>query len=293
MKVLVLGSSGMLGHKVFELLSKNSKLTVIGTTRNKLEDKNTKTFIAGIDSVASLIEEIQPHYLINCVGIIKPNISENNLNSKINAIQINSHFPLEIIKAIKDKAIRVIQIGTDCVYSGSKGDYSEIAQHDALDVYGKTKSLGEAQDVKLMFIRCSIIGPEKTNKISLLEWFLNQPLNAKIQGYRNHIWNGISTLHFARLCETLITTSNFESGIFHFLPRDKVSKDLLLTHFSRHFGRDDIQIDSRDAAQAIDRSLSTLKPEFNLKLWKLMGYVDIPKIEDLVREMAVDYKLTH
>ena len=77
--------------------------------------------------------------------------------------------------------IKVIQIGTDCVYSGKKGLYSETDKHDPLDVYGKSKSLGEVFDGSALIIRCSIIGPEfKKQKSFLFEWFLNQHVDCVI-----------------------------------------------------------------------------------------------------------------
>ena len=98
----------------------------------------------------------------------------------------------------------MIQIATDCVYSGKTGGYNEDSLHDALDAYGKTKSLGEVRSSTFLNIRSSIIGPEINHKVLLLEWFLKQPKGAVLNGFSNHLWNGVTTLQFAELCLTII-----------------------------------------------------------------------------------------
>jgi len=107
---------------------------------------------------------------------------------------------------------KVLQIATDCVYSGKTGNYDEAAKHDALDVYGKTKSLGEVNARHVLNIRCSIIGPELKGRLSLLEWFLSQPTGARVNGYAHHQWNGITTLQFAELCVMLMRGRTLQSG---------------------------------------------------------------------------------
>lgn len=206
--------------------------------------------------------------VVNCIGLIKPYCTDVEA-----AIRVNALFPHTLPKG-------TIQIATDCVYSGKKGNYVETDPHDALDVYGKTKSLGEAPHIKNL--RCSIIGPEIKGKTSLLEWFLQQKT---ANGFTNHYWNGITTLAFSRICQGIIREGIELPNVQHVVPADKVTKARLLRIISNAYARE-IPVYDLDADEACDRTLSTLNPELNELIWKAAGYEKIPTIQELVEEMA-------
>jgi len=63
----------------------------------------------------------------------------------------------------------------------------------------------EAWSGSVFHLRASIIGPEPKAHVSLLDWFLGQKKDAAVNGFTNHQWNGVTTLHFARLCHGIIT----------------------------------------------------------------------------------------
>jgi dTDP-4-dehydrorhamnose reductase len=201
MKILVLGSTGMLGRYVYKYLSLNKGLHVFHINRYNKEY---------FDNYFSSDEF---DYVINCIGVIKPRINENDDNSVKNAININSLFPYELSEYCEDKC-KIIHVTTDCVFSGklSIGQvYDELSVHDATDVYGKSKSLGELKSH--MTLRTSIIGEEVKNKYSLVEW-LKKSKNLVVNGYVNHIWNGVTCLQFAKICEEIITKDKFTKGVY-------------------------------------------------------------------------------
>ncbi|MFX0073103.1 MAG: dTDP-4-dehydrorhamnose reductase family protein, partial [Candidatus Hermodarchaeota archaeon] len=212
--ILVLGISGMLGSMVFDYLSKNKDLNVYGTVRNS-KYKKERIFLFDAYDISQLEREdilkLKIEYIINCIGITKPFSKDDDPEGVIRAIKINSDFPWELAKYAKKYNLKIIQIGTDCVYSGKKGNYVETDTHDPLDVYGKSKSLGEVFDGSTLIIRTSIIGPEfKKETTFLFEWFLNQSERGTIGGFEHHIWNGITTLQFAQICEKIISTGIFD-----------------------------------------------------------------------------------
>ena len=231
--ILVLGVSGMLGSMVFDYLSKNPNINVYGTVRNsKFLDK--KIYLFDANDISQLEDEqflnLKIEYIINCIGITKPFSKDDDPEGVKRAIRINADFPWKLTSYAKKYNIKIIQIGTDCVYSGKRGKYVENDPHDPLDVYGKTKSLGEVFDGPMLIIRCSIIGPEfKKETTFLLEWFLNQPNEGTIGGFEHHIWNGVTTLQFAQLCEKIMVSNLFtqlkqKSFIYHFTPNNTVNK---------------------------------------------------------------------
>jgi dTDP-4-dehydrorhamnose reductase len=270
--ILVLGTSGMLGSMVFDYLSRNPNFEVYGTVRNEkfLEER---LFLFDANEISRLKDkqftDLKIEYFINCIGITKPFSKDDDPIGVKRAISINADFPWKLSSYAKSNNIKLIQIGTDCVYSGKKGKYNENDLHDPLDVYGKTKSLGEVFDGSMLIIRCSIVGPEfKKEKNFLLEWFLNQPNEGKIGGFEHHIWNGVTTLQFAQLCEEIIQSESYDrlvkkSYIHHYVPNNTVNKYQLMHIFNDIFEKK-LEIDRvNKPEQKVDRSLETIYSDLN------------------------------
>lgn len=288
-KVLVLGASGMLGSMVTKVLSGYSDLQVIGTSRTfqyreQIPPKaGWRYFDAEVERFAEVLDGAD--WVINCVGVIKPMIDESSTNSVLNAININSMFPHKLALAAELRGINIIQIATDCVYSGSSGLYSENSPHDATDVYGKTKSLGEVKMSNVYNLRCSIIGPEKGSNKSLLEWVLHQPQGATINGYTNHLWNGITTHAFAKLCYGVIQDGLGLGNSIHIIPEDIVSKYELLQIITDSYGRKDIKVVPTEAPVEINRTLKTMSISVGGWVWEIAGYSKPPTVEQMIKDM--------
>jgi dTDP-4-dehydrorhamnose reductase len=274
-RVAVLGKTGMLGSTVYNILKSTTKYDVIGTTRKELDVQSVS-----INDLKIILKNCD--YIINCIGLIKPYIHDNNHIEVEHAININALFPYKLA-AINEA--KIIQIATDCVYDGIKGNYVETDKHNALDVYGKTKSLGEVRTENFLNLRCSIIGFETSNKKSLLEWFINQDSSARINGYQNHFWNGITTIAFAKICKGIIENNKWFYGLQHILPNDVITKAGLLKVFAETFNRKDIVINNIDAEERINRSICTENALRNKELWMMAGYNKIPDIDELVAEL--------
>jgi dTDP-4-dehydrorhamnose reductase len=224
-------------------------------------------------------------FVINCIGIIKPYINDSDPTQTETAFEINGAFPNRLEAWASKHGVKVIQIATDCVFSGSKGNYLESSEHDALDVYGKSKILGEASGPSMMHLRVSIIGPEVDRSSSLLEWVRNQPENAEISGYTDHFWNGITSLHFAKIARGIIENDIFEAGVFHVLPKDSVTKSELVGMIAKYLGRSDIKVKPTVTGANINRTLGTSNPAKNNTLWLSAGYESPPSIAQMVSEL--------
>ena len=282
MKVLVLGASGMLGSTVFNFLKQDSALHVVGTS--SAGGDNLTRFNVKTDALHELLFKNIPDFIINCIGIIKPEINESIESSVENAISINSIFPRTLYNAAESS--RIIQIATDCVYQGLSGDYLENSLHDATDVYGKTKSLGEIHGENFLNLRCSIIGREINKKKSLIEWVLSQQRSASLTGYDNHSWNGVTTLTFSKVVHGIITSSesHFDSSLQHLVPSNIVTKFELLCKIRSIFDRNDLTIHSAPAPISTNRTLSTNFATVNKNLWQAANYVTIPSVQDMLDE---------
>jgi len=285
-KVLILGSSGMLGKMVSNYFISQNENEVVVTSRKNSGDKITTKniyFDALNDKLEVIISEVKPEYVINCIGAIKPNIDEQNNTSVKNAFYINSYFPIYLSQLSILYNFKYIQIGTDCVFSGNKGNYSENSYQDAIDIYGKSKIPGEIQAKNKILIRSSIVGPESGNGKSLLNWFLNNT-NNKIFGFSNHLWNGVTTLNFAKVAFGVVNEGKFNSGVYHLVPSDIVTKYELLKIFQKNFLKD-ILIEEKNSEIEINRHLKTVYLDKNIDLWNNGGYKTIPTIDENIEEL--------
>jgi dTDP-4-dehydrorhamnose reductase len=280
-KVLILGATGMLGSACHSVLSNSKEIEIFKTSRTN--QAGYLCFDAQSDNVSELIESTNPDWIVNCIGVIKPYINEKSAESRMNAIKINGLFPEHLASSTNQP---IIQIATDCVYSGRKGNYVESDTHDATDVYGKTKSLGEMPAENFKHLRASIIGPEVGRSTSLLEWFRNQPKDASLNGFTDHLWNGVTTHHFGLIAKGVIEQDFYDFNMTHLVPQDKVSKAQLLRIFAEVYGRPDVIINDTKSPETIDRTLATENKEINKKLWEMAGYEVPPTVEKMVREQA-------
>lgn len=291
MKIAILGQSGMLGSMVFSYFFRNTDFRLLVTTRKSstavISNRVEYFLLDASESIENgLVDALnQCNYIINCIGLIKTHIRPGYIADTKKAIQVNSIFPHKLFSVLHNNGPKIIQIATDCVYSGVEGKYAEDAMHDAYDVYGKTKSLGEIDAENFLNLRCSIIGPEIKNKKSLLEWFVNQEHNAIVNGYMNHIWNGITTYHFAKVIHGIMKNNIWYDSTQHLIPADSVSKLQLLRMFADKYSRQDICIEETDDNISIDRSLTTIYPERNMNFWRNAGYQKLPTIVEMIREM--------
>lgn len=291
-RILVLGASGMLGSTVVRWLTSTGQFEVHATCRSADSAKHLSATQPGVEvhNLDATSGEPLPlrgmDWVVNAIGVIKPYIHDDNRDEVERAIRVNALFPLQLAREAEASGVRVIQIATDCVYSGREGKYVESAPHDATDAYGKTKSLGEVPSPHMTHLRCSIIGPELGRGVSLLSWFLNQPKDASVNGFRNHEWNGITTLHFARLCGGIVERDLALPQTLHVIPGNDISKEMLLRGFADAYGRSDITVHGVDAQTRIDRRLRTEQAEENAKVWKAAGYNSPPSVEQMIVEMA-------
>ena len=290
--ILVLGANGMLGKMVSLYLKSNNELNVFVTSRSKnsfIEENFEKKYsnFQLSDNYYDNLKKIVNNkidFIVNCIGVIKPKIDENNPVSIQETILTNSYFPIDLQNLAFENQIKYIQIGTDCVFSGNDGSYTETSFMDATDLYGKSKMVGEIEGTNKSLIRSSIIGPEQSKGFSLMNWFLNNT-QQEISGYKNHLWNGVTTLNFAKVVEGFILSNEFNFKTQHLIPKNTITKANLLEEFKKHFNKD-IGIKHIDAEEIIDRTLLTNNEQVNEKLWKCAGYSSIPTVEENIEELA-------
>jgi dTDP-4-dehydrorhamnose reductase len=190
MKVCVLGHRGMLGHTVARFLAESGR--DILTVSNRYSPEAPEPFL---DEVVSL----NPDWCVNAIGLApRGDVSAESL------MAINGDLPAALSSALPTSC-GLIHPSTDGVFSpqGVNRSFDEIP--DATDDYGVSKQQAEAalNRENDFVIRCSIIGPDPPGPPrNLLSWFLNA--EGSVDGYSNHLWNGITTLQSARLASDIL-----------------------------------------------------------------------------------------
>jgi len=294
-RVLVLGGTGMLGSMVATVLSREScfeltigvrDLAVASRFRARLPGVHWLAFDAEGELGQLLERGGQPEWIVNAIGITKPLIREEHPGEVSRAISINAAFPYRLARWAEERGTRVLQIATDCVYAGTERGYVETHPHDAHDVYGKTKSLGEVRSPTMHHLRCSIIGPEPKDFKFLVEWFRRQPRNARVNGFVNHEWNGITTLQFARICRGIIAQKITLPHLQHVVPSDSATKAELLRMVAETYDRLDVQIVDANAPKTVTYVLDTRDQELNKNLWRAAGYDAPPSLRAAIAEMS-------
>jgi dTDP-4-dehydrorhamnose reductase len=280
MKVLILGANGMIGNAVMREFSNQAAIECLGTVRSKstkdLFDVNiAKYLVSGIDvreegHLQTLFKKFQPDEVINCIGLVKQHV---NANDPLSAIKLNTLFPHQLAKLCLEFGGRLIQMSTDCVFSGHRGDYVEGDMADANDLYGRTKYLGEVKSPHALTLRTSTIGHELQGSQGLLEWFLAQ--KGQCNGYTRAIFSGIPTVLLAKLIRTKIVTNRSLSGLYH-VSSSPISKYNLLKLIAAEYGKEIEVLPSEELI--INRSLNS--DRFS----KETGWV-APSWELMIKEM--------
>lgn len=286
-KIAILGSTGMIGSGITQEFARQglavtefnrSGKSVVSSNHNQKFD--ALNFSESDDF--NVFNEFD--YIINLSGVIRHKISRESASEIENAIKVNSIFPRELDNFAENANVKIIQIGTDCVFSGRKGNYLESDSFDPTDYYGYTKVLGEAALKNTMTLRVSVVGVERESTTELLNWVLKHPPKSTVQGYVNHIWNGVTPLHLAGLLLGVINEDFFFKGVQHVVPGNKVNKYQLVELISRVFNRDDLEIVETTTSVSVDRSLDSQNLTRNARLWHASGYDAPPKIEDMIAE---------
>jgi len=268
-KIIVLGSLGMAGHIMIEVLKNTKRYQVYGVARQIGKNVDMILDVKNFNSLEIYLNKIQPDYIINCIGVLVSQ-SQNDLPS---AVLLNSYLPNFLSQLGNKLNYKLVHISTDCVFSGKNGQYTEISYRDGEDNYARTKALGEIVNNKDLTIRTSIIGPElKVDGTGLLDWFLKQ--NQPINGYTKAYWSGVTTLELAKA--TISFLEQDIKGLYHLCPSEKISKYELLKLFSKIWSKKIEILPFED--YNIDKSLLCTREDFSYPL---------PIFEKMLQELKV------
>ena len=232
-KILIVGSSGMVGKVIFKYLQSHFPNETFGTSRNK-EELDENIFYLNVETCETDLKIIKKNigqitYIINCIGVLRDYKSFKEL------ILANALLPHTLETFAKDNSCFLIHISTDAVFSPFAGNVNESSEVSPVDFYGKSKLLGETTIEEAITIRTSFIDYEKDMNKGLLATAIK---NNIVSGYTNQLWTGCTAVQFAQFCESIMKPHVFinlrkKSNIYHFVPIGPLSKFAILKSFTR------------------------------------------------------------
>ena len=239
MSTLILGGDGMLGFYLAEILEDSIPL------------KGRTVDISDPASIDSHITE-KTRWIVNCIGCIphrNPYLAD--------MILANSIFPQTLFFHLRDKfpSIRLLHITTDCVFQSSD-PARQFSESDApsagISGYGVSKWCGEPKGCQI--IRTSIIGEETKNFLGLVERV--KSAEREMDGWTDHIWNGVTCLSLAKLIQKIIAENIVWTGPRHIFSPEPFTK-YLLVNYIRTFYNPDLVVHPTSTGTVVNRQLTT------------------------------------
>lgn len=223
--ILVLGSRGMLGQMVTRFFTNDLGYNLI--------EYNHRFELESLSNHIQFFQNLRDTVVVNCIGRIKQKSSDPS-----SLFFTNSYLPSFLIYYLDESNLFVLP-STDCVFQGfNETPYRKMGFRDASDDYGISKIL--AEDVTLraknfIILRVSIIGPDSHSTAGLMSWFLNLNKSNAIDGYVNHMWNGITTLEWCKQLELCLRNNLY--GLHQLGTNEPISKYHLLQLLNTQYNR--------------------------------------------------------
>ena len=284
MRILILGGTGMLGHKLWQRLGARFPDTCTTIRGTRPDCRRFRIFddprvienvdAANQDKLSAALDQALPNVIVNCVAVTKRRESPAG---PAPSILLNAFLPHRLAEWTAANGARLITVSTDCVFDGKKGGYTEQDAPNAEDIYGRTKALGEVAYGDALTIRTSFIGRELDHGTELLEWFLGRA-GRTVKGFRGALYTGISTLYFADLIGDIIEKCPRLRGLYQ-VTSEVISKYDLLCLARDAFGMD-VKIEPDDTV-AIKRNLNGEK-------FRRATGISTPSWSKMMNDLAAD-----
>lgn len=233
MRALVLGGAGMLGHRLWRELSQ--RMDAFATVRGPYQHYaslgwfDDERVVDDVDVLADAdldraFSVAQPDVVVNAVGVVK---QRREADDSTNMIAVNALLPHRLADRCEAAGARLIHVSTDCVFSGTRGSYTEADTADAHDLYGRSKLLGEVDRERCLTVRTSMVGREIRASRGLFEWFFSHR-GETVPGFTRAKFSGLTTLELSRVIAHIIEAYPDLRGVWH-VAGDPTPKFDLLT----------------------------------------------------------------
>lgn len=292
-RLLITGVSGLLGiNLALEAVQKG--FDVLGWT-NSHPLKNTPfqqeiVALENLENLPAALQNARPDAVIHCAAIANLDVAEQN--PQLTDL-VNAQAPGILAKATNNMGIPFVQISTDAVFDGSKGNYSEEDLPNPRNTYAKSKLAGE-QAVRqayaeALIARVVFYGWSISGKRSLAEFFFkNLSQGKRVNGFTDSIF---SPLYVRDLADLLLEAlSKNLNGTYHFFSKDSLSKYDFGLALAKRFCLDESLIIPVETAEGNLLTRRSLNLSANTtKLQNALGH-ELPGIPEGTEGLYDDYQ---
>ena len=287
-RILITGSSGMLGQEIVKALASNNRYELFGFDKTHCPQNDNylthiNTDITNNTILRNQVNQIKPDLTIHLAAIVNLKFCEDNFN-------IARALHVDTSRILAQQSPKIIYISTDSVFNGELGNYTETCLPDPLNNYAITKLLGEyavrANNNNHLLIRTNIFGINNPLKGSLAEWGLSTLNKGEtISGFTNVIFNAIYTKHLAQIISKSIATNLL--GIINIASTTAMSKYDFLVTLAEVAGYPKSKVNKA----VMSNNSNIMRPlDTSLCVNYAKTLYSLPTIEEGIIDLVTDYK---
>ena len=283
-RVLITGSSGLLGSNALNFFAKNYQ---VGAIYNKREIdvnlKNVKAFYLTKDSLNQIVNLFKPDIIINAAGLTNVEYCQKNHKQ---AFLANCFFAESIAKISRSLGIKFVHISTDHLWSDNTKFRDESSIPDPINIYAESKLCAEQKVLnannEAIIIRTNFFGWGPSYRNSFSDFIIFNLLQKNnISLYKDVFFTPIHIDILLRALEKLIKKDVL--GIYNVVGTDRVSKFEFGLQLCKKFNLDEgliSKINYMDLKSTVNRPL-----EMSLSNNKLIKDTDFTEIQLSLNEM--------
>lgn len=285
MKLLLLGSTGMLGtalyaegkHRGFEVLDVD------------VVDAQIILDISNSNELTRLIDQEKPDVIINTVAITSIDVCEKNPGL---AYVINAR-PVAIMASLcKRLGIYLIHISTDHFFTGDRRlKHNESDPVVLLNEYARTKYIAEQfglTNPDSLVIRTNILGFKNyPGQMAFADWiFKSLQENAPMQLFSDFFTSSLTVTQFSKYLFDLLPLR--PTGILNVASRDVSSKKELILAINKKAGFDRTNLEIGSVLELFPRRAESLGLDVN-KVERILG-LSMPYFDEVVDDLVMEYR---
>jgi dTDP-4-dehydrorhamnose reductase len=290
LKVLITGISGLLGHACAAegLRRRYSVAGVQHRADLRFESIQTfKTDLTNYGAAQQVLAEVKPDWIVHCAALTNVDYCESHEEE---AVRINSVMSASLSESAERYGSRFLYVSTDSVFDGAKGGYTEEDHPSPLNVYARSKLLGESAVLRnqaSLVVRTTIFGWNVQPKLSLAEWMLRElQCGRKIGGFVDLIFNPLLTTVCAGLMFDLMLSG--AHGIYHLAGSSVCSKHQFACELAREFGLDPALITECQSTAVANRVIRPRNTSLKTEKASAILKRTMPSLEEQLSQFRVE-----
>ncbi len=280
MKVLVLGSDGLLGSRLLAELKSNRNLKAVGTSRHNSSDY---FFEFTVRNLINLVRTVKPDYIINCIAVTSSN------SGWLKSIRVNSLLPITLALLSKFFSFQVIHFSTNVVFSGQGKINSESSLIFPKSKYAFTKAMGDISFFGSLIIRTSFVGDHSssTDSMDLVSRLKREKSGSIYKIEEDYYWNGGTVDVILALIRAFMVEGRRLNGVFHFFSVESLLRHQVVEMILEKVNKSNVKVSCVSPVFFKNFALSTGKKESHLWLWNLAGFKKVPTFRELLMDMKI------